>query len=78
MTRHFDAKGYDATTGIAPDLMEAAHGATRGMIDLLSYRHGMVPVDAYMLDHCRDRETDTYVGIGPSPDLSALAPREAG
>ena len=76
MTRHFDAKGYDATTGIAPDLMEAARDATRGMIDLLSRRHGMAPVDAYMLDQCRDREADPYVdnihsaamgGIGPSP-----------
>jgi hypothetical protein len=69
-------EGYDATTGIAPDLMEAARGATRGMIDLLSRRHGMAPVDAYMLDQCRNREADTYVGnirsavmggIGSSP-----------
>lgn len=49
VTRHLDAKGYDATTGIAPDLMAAARGATSGMIDLLSRRHGITPVEAYML-----------------------------
>ena len=49
VTRHLDAKGYDATTGVGPDLMEAARAATGGMIALLSRRHGMAPVDAYML-----------------------------
>jgi acetamidase/formamidase len=49
VTRHIDAKGYDATTGIGPDLMEAARAAVAGMIDLLSRRHGLKPVDAYML-----------------------------
>ena len=49
VTRHIDAKGYDATTGIGPDLMEAARAAVSGMIDLLSRRHGMAPVEAYML-----------------------------
>ena len=49
VTRHLDAKGYDATTGVGPDLMEAARAATGGMIELLSRRHGMAPVDAYML-----------------------------
>lgn len=49
VTRHLDAKGYDATTGVGPDLMEASRAATGGMIELLSRRHGMAPVDAYML-----------------------------
>jgi acetamidase/formamidase len=47
--RHFDAKGYEATTGIGPDLFQAARDAVSAMIDLLSNRHGMRPVDAYML-----------------------------
>ncbi len=47
--RHLDGKGYEVTTGIGPDLMEAAQGAVSAMIDLLANRHGMAPVDAYML-----------------------------
>lgn len=49
VTRHLDAKGYDATTGVGPDLMEASRVATSAMIELLSRRHGMAAVDAYML-----------------------------
>jgi acetamidase/formamidase len=49
VTRHLDSKGYDATTGINPDLMSAARDAVRGMIDLLCKRHHMNPPDAYML-----------------------------
>jgi len=39
----------DVTMGIGPDLHQAARDAVRGMIDLLSRRHGLSPVDAYML-----------------------------
>jgi acetamidase/formamidase len=49
VARHLDSKGYEATTGIGPDLFEAARQAVMGMIDLLSKRHGMSAVDAYML-----------------------------
>lgn len=49
VTRHLDAQGYEVTTGIGPDLMEAARAAVRGMIDLLTRRHGMPAVDAYLL-----------------------------
>ena len=49
VARHLDGKGYEATTGIAPDLMTAARSAVMGMIDLLSRRYHMRPVDAYML-----------------------------
>jgi acetamidase/formamidase len=49
VTRHLDAKGYEVTTGIAPDLMHAARDAVSAMIDLLASRHHMSPVDAYML-----------------------------
>jgi acetamidase/formamidase len=49
VSRHLDAIGYEVTTGIGPDLMEGARAAVSGMIDLLSQRHNMSPVDAYML-----------------------------
>ena len=41
--------GVLATTGVGPDLMEAARDATRGMIDLLERRTGLAPSQAYML-----------------------------
>lgn len=49
VSRHFDEKGYEATTGIGSDLMTAARDAVSGMIDLLTTRHGMSAVEAYML-----------------------------
>lgn len=49
VTRHFDAKGYDVTTGIEPDLMEAAKNAVRNMIDFLGKTRNMSAEDAYML-----------------------------
>ena len=38
-----------ATDGIDPDLMEAARGALRRMIDWLGHEHGLDPVQAYLL-----------------------------
>jgi amidase len=49
VARHLDHKGYEATTGVGPDLMEASRAAVMNMIDLLSARYRMSPVDAYML-----------------------------
>ncbi|HUN24765.1 MAG TPA: acetamidase/formamidase family protein [Steroidobacteraceae bacterium] len=49
VSRHLDAKGYEVTTGIGPDLMEAAKNAVRGMIELLGKTHGLAAEDAYML-----------------------------
>ena len=49
VARHKDIKGYEVTTGIGPDLMAGAKAAVSGMIDLLSKRHNMNAVDAYML-----------------------------
>ena len=46
---HIDAEGYDVTTGVGPDLMQGARAAVSGMIDLLTRRHHMTAVDAYML-----------------------------
>jgi acetamidase/formamidase len=49
VSRHFDEKGYEVTTGIGPDLFEGARAALSGMIDLLCARHGLAAVEAYML-----------------------------
>ncbi|MCB1352333.1 MAG: acetamidase/formamidase family protein [Rhodobacteraceae bacterium] len=49
VTGHVDSNGYEVTTGIAPDLMEAARSAVSGMIDLLGRLHGMGAIEAYML-----------------------------
>lgn len=49
VTRHLDEKGYEVSTGIAPDLMEAARGAVSQMIDILCRQHGLSAIDAYML-----------------------------
>jgi len=49
VTRHFDERGYEVTTGIGPDLMNAARAAVGDMIDLISKEHGLSPAEAYML-----------------------------
>ena len=49
VTRHLDGAGYEVTTGIGPDLFQAARDAVRGMVDLVCRIHQMAPVDAYML-----------------------------
>jgi acetamidase/formamidase len=49
VTRHFDEKGYFATTGIGPDLMECTRAAVMGMVDQIATAHGMSAAEAYML-----------------------------
>lgn len=49
VSRHLDAKGYEVTTGIGPDLLTGARDAVRRMIDLLGRSHGLTPIDAYLL-----------------------------
>lgn len=49
VTRHLDEKGYEVTTGIGVDLFEGARTAVSQMVDLLSGRYNMAPVEAYML-----------------------------
>ena len=49
VTRHLDAKGFEVTTGIGPDLMSGARDAVAGMIDHLCATRGMSAVEAYML-----------------------------
>jgi len=49
VSRHLDEKGYEVTTGIGSDLFAGAQAAVAQMVDLLAARHGLAPVDAYML-----------------------------
>ena len=44
-----NSAGWFAADGVGPDLFAAARDATRRMIDRLGVRHGIAPVDAYML-----------------------------
>lgn len=75
VTRHFDAKGYEVTTGIGPDLMQGARDAVSGMIDLLTARHGMSAVEAYMLcSVCADLRISEIVDM-PNWLISLYLPR---
>lgn len=75
VARHMDVKGYEVTTGIGPDLMEGAKAAVSGMIDLLSTRYKMKPVDAYMLcSVCGDLRISEIVDM-PNWVVSFYFPR---
>ena len=63
-SRHLDAKGYEVTTGIGPDLMTGARDAVSGMVDLLSRRYKIAPVEAYMLcSVCGDLRISSIVDV---------------
>ncbi|MEX0343619.1 MAG: acetamidase/formamidase family protein [Rhizobiaceae bacterium] len=49
VSRHFDSRGYWATTGIGEDLMQAARDAVSAMVELVSRETAMTSLDAYML-----------------------------
>jgi acetamidase/formamidase len=75
VTRHLDGKGYEVTTGIGPDLMEAARASGRSMVDLLSRRHGMPAIDAYLLcSVCGDLRISEIVDL-PNWTVSFYLPR---
>ncbi len=75
VTRHLDAKGYEVTTGIGPDLMTAARDAVAGMVDLLTAQRGMAAVDAYMLvSTCGDLRISEIVDM-PNWVVSFYFPR---
>ena len=75
VTRHLDAKGYEVTTGIGPDLMTGARAALSGMIDLLGKRYGYSAIDAYMLcSVCGDLRISSIVDI-PNWVVSFYFPR---
>ncbi len=75
VTRHLDSKGYEVTTGIGPDLMEASKNAVRGMIDRLAVTQGLGPERAYMLcSVCADMRISEIVDI-PNWVVSCYLPR---
>src|SRR5450631_2007152 len=75
VTRHLDAKGYDVTTGIGPDLMQGARAALRSMVDLLTRQHGMPAIDAYLLcSVCGDLRISEIVDL-PNWTVSFYFPR---
>lgn len=75
VTRHFDAKGYEVTTGIGPDLMTGAKEAVSQMVDLLAGRYQIDPVDAYMLvSVCGDLRISEIVDM-PNWVVSFYFPR---
>ena len=75
VSRHLDAKGYEVTTGIGPDLMEGARAAVSGMIELLARRYNMNAVDAYMLcSVCGDLRISEIVDM-PNWVVSFYFPR---
>jgi acetamidase/formamidase len=75
VTRHLDGKGYEVTTGIGPDLMQAARASVRSMIDLVSRRYGMPAIDAYLLcSVCGDLRISEIVDV-PNWTVSFYLPR---
>lgn len=75
VSRHLDGRGYEVTTGIGPDLMEAAKASVSGMIDLLSRRFGLGATDAYMLcSVCGDLRISEIVDM-PNWVVSFYFPR---
>jgi acetamidase/formamidase len=75
VSRHLDEKGYDVTTGIGPDLFAGARDAVSGMIDLLTRRHNISAVEAYMLcSVCADLRISEIVDM-PNWVVSLYFPR---
>jgi acetamidase/formamidase len=75
VTRHLDEKGYDVTTGIGADLMQGAKAAVSGMVDLLSKRHKITAIEAYMLcSVCGDLRISEIVDM-PNWVVSFYFPR---
>ncbi|RIY02490.1 acetamidase [Aureimonas flava] len=75
VTRHLDAKGYEVTTGVGPDLMTGARQAVADMVELLAGRYNLAPVDAYMLvSTCGDLRISEIVDM-PNWVVSFYFPR---
>jgi acetamidase/formamidase len=75
VTNHLDSAGYEATTGVGPDLMTAARESVARMIDLLAYENGLSPIDAYLLvSVCGDLRISEIVDM-PNWVVSFYFPR---
>ncbi|HUX74719.1 MAG TPA: acetamidase/formamidase family protein [Steroidobacteraceae bacterium] len=75
VTRHLDTRGYEVTTGIGPDLMEAARAAVGSMVDLLAASRHLPAIDAYLLcSVCGDLRISEIVDV-PNWTVSFYFPR---
>ncbi len=75
VTTHLDAKGYEVTTGIGPDLMTGARDAVAGMVDFLCASRSISAVEAYMLcSTCGDLRISEIVDM-PNWVVSFYFPR---
>jgi len=75
VTRHLDERGYRVTTGIGPDLMEAARAAVRSTVDWLTREERMPAIDAYLLcSVCGDLRISEIVDV-PNWTVSFYFPR---
>jgi acetamidase/formamidase len=75
VARHLDAKGYEVSTGVGPDLMQAARDAVSQMIDILGKHHRLSAIDAYLLSSvCADLRISEIVDQ-PSWVVSFYFPR---
>lgn len=74
-TAPLDAKGYYVTTGIAPDLLQAAKDAVRGMIEHLERTYRLEPPLAYMLCSVAVDLRISEVVDAPNWLVSAYLPR---
>jgi acetamidase/formamidase len=75
VTRHLDERGYRVSTGIGPELMEAARAAVRSTIDWLVRERGMPAIDAYLLcSVCGDLRISEIVDV-PNWTVSFYFPR---
>ena len=72
--RHTIPGPYYATTGVAPDLMEASRQAIRRMIAYLGSEHGLRPTDAYILCSVAVDLAISEVVDAPNWVVSALLP----
>ncbi|GFZ97437.1 acetamidase/formamidase family protein [Nesterenkonia alkaliphila] len=66
--------GYYATMGIGPDLMTASKDAVRYMVDHISGKYGLDPVDAYVLSSVAVDLKITEVVDAPNWAVSAYLP----
>src|SRR5207249_1051971 len=74
-TRHVDERGYHITTGIAPDLMQAARDAVRDAIDYLGKEYRLNPDLAYAVcSVAADLRISEVVDV-PNWVVSAYLPR---
>lgn len=74
-TRHLDGRGYHVTTGISPDLMQAAKDAVRDMIDYLGREYRLEPPLAYALCSVAVDLRISEVVDAPNWVVSAYLPR---